>query len=208
MKLKHAIVSCGLWGCALAAAPLAFAQTEAASTTAANPLAQADKDFVQAASMSSSTEIDAAKLAQKNSEDKDVKSFAHHMMLDHTKLTVQLKLAAPHGVTVPKDNSDTSVLDSLKGLKAKPSTTRTSRRSGLRATSRPSPRSRRKSRKDRTPSSKRRRKTRCRPSRSTIRWRRISPQRRASRSDETCVTMTGTRDIAGHRAPREGELSR
>jgi predicted outer membrane protein len=38
------------------------------------------------------------------------------MAMDHTKLTVQLK-AAPHGVIVPKDNSDTAVLDSLKGLK-------------------------------------------------------------------------------------------
>lgn len=95
----------------------AFAQTQAASTTAANPLSQIDRDFVQAASMSSSTEIDASKLASSNSSDKDVKSFAHHMMIDHTKLTVQLKMAAPHGVEVPKDNSDTAVLDSLKPLK-------------------------------------------------------------------------------------------
>jgi predicted outer membrane protein len=99
--------------------PVVNAQTQAASTTAANPLPQVDKDFVQAASMSSSTEIDAAKLATSNSSDKDVKSFAHHMMLDHTKLTVQLKMAAPHGVEVPKDNSDTSVLDTLKQLKGK-----------------------------------------------------------------------------------------
>lgn len=106
------LVSLPAW----AAAPT---DTQAASTTAANPLPAADKDFVQAASMSSSTEIDAAKLATKNSSDKDVKSFAHHMMLDHTKLTMQLKMAAPHGVEVPKDNSDTSVLDSLKGLHGK-----------------------------------------------------------------------------------------
>jgi putative membrane protein len=97
----------------------AEAQTQAASTTAANPLPQPDRDFVQTASMSSSTEIDAAKLAQKNSKDKDVKSFAHHMMLDHTKLTVELKAAVPHGVEAPKDNSDTSVLDELKPLKGK-----------------------------------------------------------------------------------------
>jgi len=94
-------------------------QSEAASTTAANPLPQPDRDFVQAASMSSSTEIDAAKLAQKNSNDKDVKSFAHRMMVDHTKLTVELKAATPHGVQAPKDNSDTSVLDELKPLKGK-----------------------------------------------------------------------------------------
>lgn len=119
MNIKLAIIGSCLCGCAVAAGPAAMAQTEAASTTAANPLAQADKDFIQAASMSSSTEIDAAKLAQKNSEDKDVKYFAHHMMLDHTKLTVQRKMAAPHGVSVPKDNSDTSILDSLRALKGK-----------------------------------------------------------------------------------------
>ncbi|RFU44373.1 DUF4142 domain-containing protein [Paraburkholderia sp. DHOC27] len=95
----------------------ADAQTEAASTTAANALPQVDNDFVQAASMASSTEIDASKLAASNSTDTDVKSFAHHMILDHTKLTVQLKMAAPHGVVVPKDNSDMTLLDSLKPLK-------------------------------------------------------------------------------------------
>ncbi|GJH05901.1 DUF4142 domain-containing protein [Paraburkholderia terrae] len=119
MKTKHLFVLVGLIVTGLALCPAASAQTQAASTTATNPLAQVDKDFVQAASMSSSTEIDAAKLAQKNSEDKDVKSFAHHMLLDHTKLTVQLKMAAPKGVTVPKDNSDTSILDTLKELKGK-----------------------------------------------------------------------------------------
>ena len=54
------------------------------------------------------------------SSDKDVKAFARHMIVDHTKLTLQLKMAAPKGVTVPKeDNSDTSLLDSLKPLKGK-----------------------------------------------------------------------------------------
>ncbi|SEJ75210.1 DUF4142 domain-containing protein [Paraburkholderia diazotrophica] len=119
MKLKFAIICTSLYAGALAVSPLAAAQTEAASTTSANPLAQADRDFVQAASMSSSTEIDAAKLATKHSQDKDVKSFAHHMMLDHTKLTVQLKMAAPHGVTVPKDNSDTELIGSLSKLNNK-----------------------------------------------------------------------------------------
>jgi predicted outer membrane protein len=41
------------------------------------------------------------------------------MIVDHTKLTVQLKMAAPKGVTVPKDNSDTSAIDSLKALHGK-----------------------------------------------------------------------------------------
>ncbi|MDR5836575.1 DUF4142 domain-containing protein [Caballeronia sp. LZ034LL] len=97
----------------------AMAQTQAASTTQANDLPEVDKAFVQAATQSSSTEIDTAKLATSQSQDKDVKNFAHHMMIDHTKLTLQLKMAAPHGVAVPKDNSDTSVIDALKPLKGK-----------------------------------------------------------------------------------------
>jgi putative membrane protein len=117
--MKKLTVIAAACGCLCVLSSSAIAQTQAASTTAANPLAQADKDFVQAASMSSSTEIDAGKLAPSNSTDKDVKSFAHHMMIDHTKLTVQLKMAAPHGVEVPKDNSDTAVLDALKPLKGK-----------------------------------------------------------------------------------------
>lgn len=60
--------------------------------------------------MSSSTEIDATKHATGTSGDKDVKSLAHHRMLDHAKLTVQLKVAAPHDAAMPKDNSDTAVL--------------------------------------------------------------------------------------------------
>ncbi|MDR5826137.1 DUF4142 domain-containing protein [Caballeronia sp. LZ043] len=105
---------------AFAATPVvSSAQTQAASTTQANDLPQTDKAFVQAASQSSSTEIDTAKLATNQSQDKDVKNFAHHMMMDHTKLTVQLKMAAPHGVTVPKDNSDETVISALKPLRGK-----------------------------------------------------------------------------------------
>lgn len=48
-----------------------------------------------------------------------MKNFAHHMTIDHTKLALELKMAAPSSVTVPKDNSDPSVLDSLKALHGK-----------------------------------------------------------------------------------------
>jgi putative membrane protein len=106
--------------CLLVIAPAVQVQaTEAASTTAANPLASVDKEFVQAASMSSSTEIDAGKLAQSHSNDKDVKSFARHMMTDHAKLTAQLKMAVPSGVKVPKDNSDMALIGALEPLKDK-----------------------------------------------------------------------------------------
>ena len=115
MKRSFLALAC----CALLIPGLGNAQTEAASTTAANPLPEPDRSFVQAATMSSSTEIDAGKLAQTHSKDKDVKSFARHMMYDHTKMTVELKAAAPHDVAAPKDNSDTNLLDSLRELKGK-----------------------------------------------------------------------------------------
>jgi putative membrane protein len=115
--MKRAPIAAALL--ALSAAGVTFAQTQAASTAAGNDLPSPDKEFVQAASMSSSTEIDASKLAGKQSQDADVKSFAHHMEIDHTKLAISLKMAAPRGVAVPKDNSDTAVLNSLSGLHGK-----------------------------------------------------------------------------------------
>lgn len=118
--MKHTLLA--LTCCALlvpAAIPQAQTQTEAAQTTAANPLPEPDRAFVQAATMSSSTEIDAGKIAQKNSKDKDVKSFARHMMYEHMKMTVELKATVPHDVQAPKDNSDTSLLDSLRALRGK-----------------------------------------------------------------------------------------
>ncbi|SAK52377.1 membrane protein [Caballeronia temeraria] len=119
MKARTALISL-FSSTLLCAAPIAvLAQTQAASTTQANDLPEVDKAFVQTASQAGSTEIDAAKLATKQSQDKDVKSFAHHMMVDHMKLAMQLKMAAPHGVAVPKDNSDTAALDALKPLKGK-----------------------------------------------------------------------------------------
>ena len=98
---------------AFAGPSIAFAQTQAASTTSANNLPSPHKEFVQAASMSSSTEIDASTLGAKRSQDADVKSFTHHLEMDHTKLTIALKMAAPHGVAVPKDSSGVTVLSSL-----------------------------------------------------------------------------------------------
>ncbi|MBI0331795.1 DUF4142 domain-containing protein [Burkholderia plantarii] len=114
--VRFALAAAMLAACAAPVLP-ARAQTEAASITAANPLPDTDRQFVQAASMSSSTEIDAGKLAVTHTHDEDVRSFAHRMRADHTKLTVQLKAAAPQGVQVPRNNADTALLDSLKPLR-------------------------------------------------------------------------------------------
>jgi putative membrane protein len=87
--------------------------SQAASTTMANKLPRVDKQFVQAATMSNSTEIDAAKVARSRSKDDDVISFAQHMTVDHAELTAELQIAAPHGIKAPKDNSDMALLDHL-----------------------------------------------------------------------------------------------
>jgi len=90
--------------------------TEDAATPADNTLSPVDQDFVQAATVLYSTQIDAGKTAHKNTSNADVRSFARHMIADFMRLTVQLKGTAPEGVTVPKDNSDTALLDSLRPL--------------------------------------------------------------------------------------------
>jgi predicted outer membrane protein len=117
MLIRNTVLVC-LSASTLLAAPGVLAQTQAASTTLANRLPEPDRQFVQAASSSGSTEIDAAKIVLSRSADRQVKSFARQMMLDHTRLTLELKLAAPHGVTVPKDNSDEAVLASLRSVPA------------------------------------------------------------------------------------------
>ncbi|CAL9340274.1 hypothetical protein SUDANB176_00254 [Streptomyces sp. enrichment culture] len=56
-------------------------RTESSALTAANALPAVDKDFVQAATMASSTHIDAAELAHKNTANADVRSCARHMIV-------------------------------------------------------------------------------------------------------------------------------
>jgi putative membrane protein len=88
----------------------------ASSTNGAQALSDTDRQFVHTAAVAGTTEIDAARLAMRQSNDKSVKAFAAHMIADHTKLAMQLKAAVPHGVDVPKE-ADTSALDSIRSLK-------------------------------------------------------------------------------------------
>ncbi|MCY0389045.1 DUF4142 domain-containing protein [Robbsia sp. Bb-Pol-6] len=97
---------------------VAFAQASGASASGAT-LSAVDQKFVDVATQSDATEIATAKLAMAQSQDKDVKMFARHMRVDHMKLSMGLKSAAPHDVTLPKDNVDPAVMDALKGLKGK-----------------------------------------------------------------------------------------
>lgn len=118
--LMLAAVAAGMVGCAPNVPMQGARPSEAAAVTQANPLPSPDREFVQAASMSSSTEIDASKLALSRSNDPDVDGFARQMIADHTKLTLQLKSAtAGSPVQAPKDNSDVSVMNLLSPLSGK-----------------------------------------------------------------------------------------
>ncbi|MBT2792775.1 DUF4142 domain-containing protein [Paraburkholderia strydomiana] len=112
-----AAVAAGMAGCAPNVPMQGAGPSEAAAVTQSNPLPSPDREFVQAASMSSSTEIDASKLALSRSSDPDVDGFARQMIADHTKLTLQLKAAtAGPPVQAPKDNSDVAVMNLLSPL--------------------------------------------------------------------------------------------
>ncbi|MGI4855743.1 MAG: DUF4142 domain-containing protein [Janthinobacterium lividum] len=99
---------------------VAFAQaSDAAASATPAALSAVDQKFIDVATQSDATEIATAKLAMAQSQDKDVKAFARHMRMDHMKLSMALKAAAPHDVMLPKDNVDPAVMDALKGLKGK-----------------------------------------------------------------------------------------
>jgi len=114
------VVATGLLASAATAQSSATsAQGTQGQTTAHPALPEVDRSFVQAAAMSSATEIDAGKLAMTNSQDDDVKSFARTMIDDHTRLASELKAALPAGVKVPENSPDRTVLESLRPLKGK-----------------------------------------------------------------------------------------
>lgn len=104
---------------AQASSAMASGATASGAMAPASALSATDQKFVDVATQSDATEIATAKMAMTQSQDKDVKSFARHMRMDHMKLSMALKASAPHDVTLPKDNADPAVLDSLKGLKGK-----------------------------------------------------------------------------------------
>lgn len=122
----HAAAVCATTALMLATAlpNVAFAQASGAAAASMAPagsaaLSPVDQKFVDVATQSDATEIATAKLAMKQSQDKDVKAFARRMQMDHMKLSMALKAAAPHDVMLPKDNVDPAVMDALKGLKGK-----------------------------------------------------------------------------------------
>lgn len=117
--MKHLRIVTTLFVTTMIFGAVATAQAQQASAVGSPDLAAPDQKFVEAATMSNSTEIDASKLAQTHSDDKEVRAYARKMILDHTKLMLQMKMSAPQGVKVPKDDSDMTLVNKLKRLKGK-----------------------------------------------------------------------------------------
>jgi putative membrane protein len=107
----------------LMAAP-AFAQSvgEKTGINAMTGTAPSTQDFVTQAAVSDMFEIDSSKLAQANSQDAKVKSFAAKMVTDHTATSTELKGLVSSGkvkagVPAAMDSSHKSKLEKLQGLK-------------------------------------------------------------------------------------------
>lgn len=96
-------------------ATAAHAQTAAAG--GASQLHKADQAFIADGTKAVATQLDAARLADSRSTDRDVKAFAEKVVSDDTKLSNALRAASPHGVDVPRDDPDSTVLDSIKNLR-------------------------------------------------------------------------------------------
>lgn len=74
--------------------------------------AATSNDFVDNAAQSGITEVEAGKLALQKSSSADIKTFAQHMVDDHTKANQQLMaLAKKHDLEVP---DDAALLDKAK----------------------------------------------------------------------------------------------
>jgi putative membrane protein len=100
----------------VAALGSAHAQSSAAAATEGK-LSAADQQFVQDASQAGATEIEASKLALKNSSDPQVKKFATQMIADHSKLARNLDvIAAKKGMKAPPA-ADSAVIGKLQELK-------------------------------------------------------------------------------------------
>ena len=102
---------------------LALVGVAAMATAATLALAQKapadDMAFVRKAAIAGMTEVQASKVALEKSTDANVKSFAQHMIDDHTKAGDALKTAAmQEGLAVPSelDTEHKQVVDKLSGL--------------------------------------------------------------------------------------------
>lgn len=80
-----------------------------------------DTTFVEKAAIAGMTEVQASKLALQKSSDASVKSFAQHMIDDHSKANDKLKsVAMQEGISVPADldPEHKQVIDKLNGFSA------------------------------------------------------------------------------------------
>lgn len=72
----------------------------------ASQLSRADRGFLEQAAQNGHAEVESSKLALEKAQDPQVKSFAQHMVQDHTKANGELaSLASSKGLEVPKEPS-------------------------------------------------------------------------------------------------------
>lgn len=96
--MKRYISTAALLGCSLAFV--------CGGAFAADKMVRSDRNFMEQAAQNGLAEVEAGKLAQTKSSNDKVKSFAQHMVDDHTKTNDELKaLAESKGVKLPTEPS-------------------------------------------------------------------------------------------------------
>lgn len=88
------------------ATPATPTQPDASQARKDSQLARSDAAFLKQAAQNGHAEVESSKLAVEKAVNPKVKSFAQHMVEDHTKANEELaSLAASKGVEVPKEPS-------------------------------------------------------------------------------------------------------
>jgi putative membrane protein len=93
-------------GAVTGATPPASSSASGTAAKASPKMARSDSKFMKQAAENSMTEVEASKLALTKASNSQVKSFAQHMVDDHTKANTELmQLAQSKGVALPNDPS-------------------------------------------------------------------------------------------------------
>lgn len=120
---SHRFRFLSILGAALVVPSFVMAQNPPTSTDMKMaPMASAaDRSFADNVALAGMTEIDASRLALEKSKDESIRTFAQHMIDDHTKAADALKAAASkEGITLPSelDAKHQVAIDKLRAVSA------------------------------------------------------------------------------------------
>jgi putative membrane protein len=118
MKPSPAVIVTLLLAAAIATAPARAADASAGINATLGTPSSTDRGFIDNATTSGATEIEAGRLALLQANSNAVKNFARTMVSDHEKLSRQLQdVLLSQGITSPQNGPDVNLIAQLKQLK-------------------------------------------------------------------------------------------